>query len=180
MLIIQGSGLNIERGIEEAVTAMAQIPRAVLFLVGDGDVIPSIQKLVAQLQLQDQVRFIGRVPYNELLKYTAAADLGLALDKPLSLNYALALPNKVFDYIQAGTPIIASSLIEIETLIHEHNCGVVLPEVTPQMIAEEINALIDQPQRRSEYRKNCQQAALLENWDTDKQVLMDVVQRVFI
>jgi glycosyltransferase involved in cell wall biosynthesis len=180
MLIIQGSGLNIERGIEEAVMAMAQIPRAVLFLVGDGDAIPSIQKLVAQLQLQDQVRFIGRVPYNELLRYTAAADLGLALDKPLSLNYALALPNKVFDYIQAGTPIVASSLIEIETLIHKHNCGVVLPEVTPQMIAEKINALIDQPERRAEYKKNCQQAALLENWDTDKQVLMDVVQRVFV
>lgn len=180
MLIIQGSGLNVERGIEEAVLAMTQIPRAVLFLVGDGDVIPNIQKLVAQLQLQDQVRFIGRVPYNELLRYTAAADLGLALDKPLSLNYALALPNKVFDYIQAGTPIVASSLVEIETLIHKHNCGVVLPEVTPQMIAEKINALIDQPERRAEYTKNCQQAAQLENWDTDKQVLMAVVQRVFV
>ncbi|MEY4804333.1 MAG: hypothetical protein RL331_852 [Bacteroidota bacterium] len=180
MLIIQGSGLNVERGIEEAVLAMTQIPRAVLFLVGDGDVIPSIQKLVAQLQLQDQVRFIGRVPYNELLRYTAAADLGLALDKPLSLNYALALPNKVFDYIQAGTPIVASSLVEIETLIHKYNCGVVLPEVTPQMIAEKINALIDQPEHRAEYRKNCQQAAQIENWDTDKQVLMAVVQRVFV
>lgn len=180
MLIIQGSGLNVERGIEEAVMAMTQIPRAVLFLVGDGDVIPGIQKLVSQLQLQDQVRFIGRVPYNELLKYTAAADLGLALDKPHSLNYALALPNKVFDYIQAGTPIVASSLIEIEKLIHKHNCGVVLTEVTPQMIAEKINALIDQPEQRAEYKKNCQLAAQLENWDADKQILMEVVERVFI
>jgi glycosyltransferase involved in cell wall biosynthesis len=180
MLIIQGSGLNVQRGIEEAVQAMVHIPRAVLFLVGDGDVIPSIQKLVEQLQLQDQVRFIGRVPYNELLKYTAAADLGLALDKPLSLNYALALPNKVFDYIQVGTPIVASSLIEIEKLIHKHNCGVVLKEVTPQMLAETINVLIDQPERRAEYKKNCQLAAQLENWDTDKQILIDVVERVFI
>lgn len=180
MLIIQGSGLNVQRGIEEAVMAMAQIPRAVLFLVGDGDVILSVQKLVAQLQLQEQVRFVGRVPYNELLKYTAAADLGLALDKPLSLNYALALPNKVFDYIQAGTPIIASSLVEIEALIHRHDCGVILPEVTPQQIAEKINALIDQPERRAAYKKNCQLAAQTENWDSDKQVLMALVQRVFI
>lgn len=180
MLIIQGSGLNIERGIEEAVMAMVQIPRAVLFLVGDGDVIPRIRKLVAQFQLQNQVRFIGRVPYHELLRYTAAADFGLALDKPLSLNYALALPNKVFDYIQAGTPLVASPLVEIEALIRKHDCGIILPEVTPAIIAEKINALIDQPERRAEYKKNCEHAAQLENWDTDKQVLIDVVQRVFI
>ena len=180
MLIIQGSGLNVERGIEEAVTAMAQLPRAVLFLVGDGDVIPSIKTLVSELQLQEQVRFIGRVPYQELMKYTAAADIGLALDKPLSLNYALALPNKVFDYMQASTPIVASSLIEIATLVNKHNCGVILSEVTPQMIAEQINALIDNPERLAQYKMNCQKAAEVENWDADKQVLMDVVQRVFI
>ena len=180
MLIIQGSGLNVQRGIEEAVMAMALIPRAVLFLVGDGDVIAHVKKLVVQLQLQEQIRFIGRVPYNELLKYTAAADLGLALDKPLSLNYALALPNKVFDYIQAGTPIVASALIEIETLINRHNCGVILPEVTPQVIAQKINDLIEHPERIAAYKNNCLKAAQVENWETDKQVLMEVVRRVFV
>ena len=180
MLIIQGSGLNVERGIEEAVTAMAQIPRAILFLVGDGDVIPSIKTLVSELQLQEQVRFIGRVPYQELMKYTAAADIGLALDKPLSLNYALALPNKVFDYMQASTPIVASSLIDIATLVIKHNCGVILSEVTPAQIAEQINALIDDPERLTQYKMNSQKAAEVENWDADKQVLMDVVQRVFV
>ena len=180
MLIIQGSGLNVQRGIEEAVMAMPLIPSAVLFLVGDGDVIAHVKKLVIQLQLQEQVRFVGRVPYNELLKYTAAADLGLALDKPLSLNYALALPNKVFDYIQAGTPIVASALIEIETLINRHNCGVILPEVTPELIAEKINELIAKPERIAEYKTNCLKAAQFENWETEKQVLMEVVQRVFI
>lgn len=180
MLIIQGSGLNVERGIEEAVMAMPFIPRAVLFLVGDGDVMPKVKELVAQMQLQDQVRLVGRVPYHELLKYTAAADLGLALDKPLSLNYALALPNKVFDYIQAGTPIVASSLIEIESLVNKHKCGVILPDVTPEIIAEKINALIDHPECIAEYKTNCQKAAKFENWDTDKQVLIELVQRVFV
>ena len=180
MLIIQGSGLNVERGIEEAVMAMPLIPRAVLFLVGDGDVMPKVKELVVQMQLQEQVRLIGRVPYHELLKYTAAADLGLALDKPLSLNYALALPNKVFDYIQAGTPIVTSSLIEIEMLVNKHNCGVILPDVTPEIIAEKINALIEHPERIAEYKSNCQKAAKLENWDTDKQVLIELVRRVFV
>jgi glycosyltransferase involved in cell wall biosynthesis len=114
------------------------------------------------------------------MKYTAAADLGLALDKPLSLNYALALPNKVFDYIQAGTPIVASSLVEIETLINRHYCGVILPEVTPELIAQKINELIANPERIAEYKTNCLKAAQFENWETEKQVLMEVVQRVFI
>jgi glycosyltransferase involved in cell wall biosynthesis len=180
MLIIQGSGLNVQRGVEEAVMAMALIPNAVLFLVGDGDVMPSIKAMVKQMQLQDRVRLIGRVPYQELLKYTAAADLGLALDKPLSLNYALALPNKVFDYIQAGTPIIASSLIEIETLVNKHNCGIIIPEVTPQQIAESIHTLIEDPKRLAAYKSNCQKAAETEHWDADKQVLIELVRRVFV
>ncbi|MEN9968860.1 MAG: hypothetical protein RIR94_1044 [Bacteroidota bacterium] len=180
MLIIQGSGLNVQRGVEEAVMAMALIPNAVLFLVGDGDVMPSIKAMVKQMQLQDRVRLIGRVPYQELLKYTAAADLGLALDKPVSLNYALALPNKVFDYIQAGTPIIASSLIEIETLVNKHNCGIIIPEVTPQQIAESIHTLIEDPKRLAAYKSNCQKAAETEHWDADKQVLIELVRRVFV
>jgi glycosyltransferase involved in cell wall biosynthesis len=180
MLIIQGSGLNVERGIEESVMAMQQISDAVLFLVGDGDVIPAVKKMVSELQLESKVRFVGRIPYHELLRYTAAADLGLALDKPLSLNYALALPNKVFDYIQAGTPILAGPLIEISRLVKTHDCGLILGEVSSFEIARAINKLLNDPQRLTLFSENCKKAAKVEHWGVDKEILAQVVQRVFI
>ena len=180
MLIIQGSGLNVQRGIEEAVLAMASISNAVLFLVGDGDVIPEVKKLVVVHSLQDKVRFVPRLPYPELMRYTAAADLGLALDKPLSLNYQLALPNKVFDYIQANTPIVSSPLIEIERLIQKHDCGEIIATVSPEAIATCINALLANPQRLQQLKVNCHQAAEIEHWDMDKDVLTELALRVFV
>ena len=180
MLIIQGSGLNVQRGIEEAVMAMAQIDNAILFLVGDGDVIPNVKKLVAQNALQDKVRFVSRLPYQELMRYTAAADLGLALDKPLSLNYQLALPNKVFDYIQGQTPILASPLIEIKNLIETYDCGEILETVSPECIANSINQLFDNPERLAQLKKNCATAAQREHWDKDQETLKQVIRRVFV
>ena len=180
MLIIQGSGLNVQRGIEEAVMAMAQIDNAILFLVGDGDVIPNVKKLVAQNALQDKVRFVSRLPYQELMRYTAAADLGLALDKPLSLNYQLALPNKVFDYIQGQTPILASPLIEIKQLIEKYDCGEILETVSPECIAKSINQLFDNPERLAQLKKNCVTAAQREHWDKDQETLKQVIRRVFV
>jgi glycosyltransferase involved in cell wall biosynthesis len=180
MLIIQGSGLNVQRGIEESVMAMAQIDNAILFLVGDGDVIPNVKKLVAQNALQDKVRFVSRLPYQELMRYTAAADLGLALDKPLSLNYQLALPNKVFDYIQGQTPILASPLIEIKQLIEKYDCGEILETVSPECIAKSINQLFDNPERLAQLKKNCVTAAQREHWDKYQETLKQVIRRVFV
>lgn len=180
MLIIQGSGLNVQRGIEEAVLAMASISNAVLFLVGDGDVIPEIKKLVTEYSLQAKVRFVPRLPYSELMRYTAAADLGLALDKPLSLNYQLALPNKVFDYIQAQTPIVSSRLVEIELLIQKHDCGEIIDIVSPEAIATCVNALLNNPQRLQQLNTNCKKAAEIEHWGVDKEVLTALALRVFV
>lgn len=179
MLIIQGSGLNVQRGIEEAVEAMAYIDNTVLFLVGDGDVIAAVKRLVEDKQLHHKVRFVGRLPYNKLLRYTAAADLGLALDKPLSLNYQLALPNKVFDYIQANTPIVSSELIEIKNLIQKYDCGEIISAVTPILIAQQINLLLADQTRLAQLKENCRRAAEFEHWGTDKKVLAEIVQRVF-
>lgn len=180
MLIIQGSGLNVQRGIEEAVLAMEWISNAVLFIVGDGDVLPAVKKMVQENKLTAKVRFIARLPYTELLRYTAAADLGLALDKPLSLNYQLALPNKVFDYIQAGTPILASELIEIKTLILKYDIGKVIIEVKPEKIAEAINALLSDAERLRQLKLNCLNAAEIEHWENDRQVLEAAIRRIFV
>jgi len=180
MLIIQGSGLNVQRGIEEAVLAMAQIDNAILYLIGDGDVIPEVKKLVEQHALQNKVRFVPRLPYHELMRYTAAADLGLALDKPLSLNYELALPNKVFDYIQAGTPILTSPLIEIQNIIEQYDCGEILELVNPACIAKSVMELINNPVRLAQLKKNCLVAAQQEHWEKDQEILAQVVRRVFI
>lgn len=180
MLIIQGSGLNIHRGIEEAVMAMEHIENAVLFLVGDGDVIPKAKEIVDNLKLNSKVRFVGRMPYTELMRYTASADLGLALDKPTSLNYKLALPNKVFDYIQASVPIVSGPLIEIERIIEKYECGIVIEKIEIELLAKQLKTLLLDGRRLGQLKNNCQKAAQIENWDEEQKILAAAIRRVFI
>jgi glycosyltransferase involved in cell wall biosynthesis len=179
IVIIQGSGMNKDRGIEEAISAMQFVPNAILILVGGGDVIESAKKLVDNLKLNDKVLFFGKRPYLELMSFTHHADIGLAVDKAITKNYELALPNKLFDYIHASTPIICSSLPEIVHIVKKYNVGMVIESTTPQAISEAINKLLGNEDALLEMKKNCIQAAKAENWENEKKKLERVIFESF-
>jgi glycosyltransferase involved in cell wall biosynthesis len=179
LIIIQGSGLNVERGIEEAVTAMKQLENATLMLVGDGDVMPAVKELIKTNQLQEKVKIYGRRPYEEMMQFTMHADLGLTLDKPLSKNYEFSLPNKVFDYMHAGTPILASKLVEIERVITKHHVGSILTDVSPVEIAAAINELKSQPELIMQLKEACRKASEIENWENERLKLELLIRNVF-
>ena len=88
-----------------------------MLIIGDGDVIKSLKKKVVTLNLNDSVLFKGRMPYLEMMQYTKHAQLGITLDKDTNINYKFSLPNKLFDYIQVGIPILASKIEEVEKVI---------------------------------------------------------------
>ena len=121
--INQGSGMNVDRGLEEAVEAVSQMEGWLLLLVGSGDAIPALQTLVQQKGWEDKVKFVGRVPYAQLLQYTSAADVGLSLDKDTNINYRYSLPNKLFDYIHCNTPVVTSKVVEVKRIVEEFGVG---------------------------------------------------------
>ena len=175
-VIIQGSGLNVDRGIEEAILAMKELENIQLLLVGNGDLIPSAKILVQEAGLTDKVLFFDKRPYKELMQFTLLADCGLALDKPTNLNYEYALPNKVFDYIQANTPIICGNLKEIKSLVAKYNIGISLEETTPKLIADAIRTLQNDPTQLNLYKENCKNAAQIEHWENEKVVLETLIK----
>ena len=175
ILIIQGSGLNKDRGIEEAVSSMQYCTDCVLLLVGDGDVIPKAKKMVAEQKMESKVRFIPRRPYKELMKITRLADLGLLLDKNTSLNQGLALPNKLFDYIHAGIPILSAELTEITKIIKQYEVGIFLSEIEPKIICETILKYKSNIALQKQHRINCRNAAEQENWQIEQQKLINVI-----
>ncbi len=168
LIIVQGSGLNFDRGIEEAILAMQFIDNAILLIVGDGDVIPNAKELVKTHQLETKVLFFGKRPYKDLMQFTRYASIGLALDKPKSLNYRFALPNKLFDYIQANTAVICSNLIEIQKIVEKYEIGISIETISPEVIAVTINGLIENKGKLIAFQENCKQAAEEENWENEK------------
>ena len=167
ILIIQGAGININRGAEEALMAMKQLDSCCLLIVGAGDVVSRLKQKCKEEGLQDSVLFFDKMPYQKLMQYTYHSDLGLALDKPVCLNYKLALPNKVFDYLHAGTPILCTKLDEIEKLVLRYNIGFVIDELTINSLTEKINMILSNPEKLEEMKENCKQAAGAENWENE-------------
>ena len=178
ILILQGSGINVQRGGEEAVMAMADLPEAFLLIVGGGDAWPVLQQMIAKQHLQDRVRLLDRMPYVEMMRYTRNADLGLSLDKDTNLNYRFSLPNKLFDYFRAHIPVLATDLPEVAAIVRRYDAGIIIPRPDPQLIAQQVKELISDPQRRRTLRQNAIFAADSLDGDREKEALKAVFQRL--
>ncbi len=173
-IVLQGAGINIDRGAEEAVEAMQYVNDAVLMIVGSGDVITLLHQMVKKLNLSDKVIFVGKVPFEKLLQYTHHADLGLTLDKDTNINYKYSLPNKLFDYIHAGVPVLASGLVEIKNIIDQYKVGDCIQSHDPKHIADKINSILNNENQLQDWKKNCKIAAENLNWEKEEKLLTQV------
>lgn len=174
MIILQGNGINIDRGSEELVISMRYLDNVILYIIGSGDVFPNLKKLIKENQLSDKVKIIGRKPYNELMEYTKISDIGISLDKGTNDNYEYSLPNKVFDYIQAETPILASNRTVISKLIKENNIGLIIKTHKPKDIARSIKNMLNNTEQMSIWKENLQKASLIYNWENESKKLLEI------
>ena len=175
IIILQGAGINIQRGAEEAVLAMQYVENAVLLIAGSGDVLPILQQMVEKYHLQDKVIFKAKMPFTELRQYTLNADLGLAIDKDTNLNYHFSLPNKLFDYIHSGIPVLSSRLIELEQIIKKYDIGYFIDTHNPVHIAEQINTIFADTDKYNQTKNNTVTAKQELCWENEEQVLKSII-----
>lgn len=177
IILLQGAGINIDRGAEELVAAMELINDAILYIIGSGDVWPYLERMVKDKNLPGKVVMIKKIPKQLLFGYTANADLGISIDKNTNLNYYYSLPNKIFDYLNCGVPILASRLPEIENIIQKYKVGTFIESHDPKHIAEVINNLFN-GNELNEFKMNASKAAAELNWNVEKQNYLDIIKLI--
>ena len=180
LVIIQGTGINIEKGAEELIEAINILSGVALLIIGSGDVLPQLNKRVRELKLENQVKFIPQVPWEILMRYTKSADIGMCIEKDTNLNYRFSLPNKLFDYISAGIPVIASNLPETGKIIEENKCGRIINQVTPEDISSAISELRNNPVLLSELKRNAVSASEKLNWETESEKIKEFYNKILI
>jgi glycosyltransferase involved in cell wall biosynthesis len=172
-LILQGAYLDVDRGVKQAVAALAAHEFWYLVVVGAG-----VEWEWAQTQVgsfNGRLIVLPKMPFEELRGLTAAADVGLSLDQGLHGNYFMSLPNKLFDYIHAGVPVVASAMPEVARVVHEWRIGQVVDDATPEGIGEAVTRVLEVP--KSEWRTRCRDAAAVLHWGNEEPLILQALDR---
>ena len=179
IIIYQGS-LNIGRGIEQVINAMKFIDNTIFLIIGDGDIAKKLVHLTKQKGLEKKIIFLGKIPFDKLNDYTGLADIGISLEQNLGLNYYYSLPNKIFDYINAGVPILASDLPEIANIVKKYEIGEIIKDFSPDIIADAINSMLNDEHKISEWGKKLKYAAEELCWEKEEIKLIDFYNKIKI
>ena len=176
-ILYQGS-LNIGRGLEQMIDAMEFIDNAKLIIIGDGDITNQLKERIQSKKLENKIELIGRIPFEDLMIETSKADLGIALEENIGLNYYYALPNKLFDYIQAGVPVLVSPFPEMQKIVKKYDIGTVYDHKTPQALADKINEILDLENRYQKWKDNTRKAAQELCWENEEKIIIDIYSKL--
>lgn len=170
LLLYQGM-LHPHRGLEELILALTHAPQWKLWILGDGPRREYLEALVRQQRLEERVRFFGLVPFEVVSGYTEKATLGVSGEVPRSLNHRYALPNKVFDYLQQGIPVLVGEAPLLQALVRHYRCGYVVESWQPKEIAYALEHIQASPRAYERWVQAARAAAKELHWERQEPCL---------
>lgn len=175
ILLFQG-GLSKGRHLETLVHAMKYINNQCIDLVilGDGQVRKALDRLALSLGIKHRVYFHPAVPQHQLLEYTQSADAGIIPYQATCLNNLYCTPNKLFEFIAAGIPILGSDLPEINHIVLKHQLGLTGKMGGPNEFAYLIDEVFRNEEQLEEWRKNSLIAQQEFSWRNEEQKLLQI------
>lgn len=185
--IVLYQGLLIaDRGIEQAMDAILEVPGAVLVLMGFGNQNGSQADLEAYRAKAARAPYAGRVflapavPPQELLTWTASADVSIMLFQPTSENHDQVTPQKLWEAMAAGTPVLASDLSGFRTIVTQTGCGRLVDPTDPVAVARVLREMLALGPEGLRHMGDQGLAAAHEtyNWERQFEVLDGVYARI--
>ncbi|MDA9897955.1 glycosyltransferase [Flavobacteriales bacterium] len=167
-LIYQG-GMNPGRGLELLIQSMSFLSDFKLKIIGDGDGLKALKILTKNEGVSNRVSFLGRLPFEALKAHTEQASIGVLFEEAKGLSFEYSLPNKLFDYIHAGTAVLASPLVEVKRIIENNTVGDLLSSREPEMVAKQI---VEMHEKINSFEFTKAKKEL--NWQKEEQVLKGI------
>lgn len=179
MVLYQG-GFSKERGIEQLVEAIHQVPDAVLVCMGYGELEPQLRGWEADPAHAGKLFVLPAVPPTELLAWVASADVVGALFQPTTINHRLSTPNKFLEAMAAGVPSVVPDDPGMGPIAAETGCGIAVDPTDIGAIATAIRTIVDAPPgERAAWRARALAAAHdTYNWETQVRTLLDEYTRL--
>ncbi len=165
--------LNEGRGLKILLEAFNYLDEYYkLIILGNGPIQAELFNYVVVNRLEHRIKFLNLVPLNIVHSYTCGADLGINLLEDYNLSKSLASPNKLFEYIQAEIPVIASLSIENRKILDNYSIGL-LTLNDPIKVAESIKKV--SLEDKSIYSEPLIQAKKYFNWENQEKIFNQIL-----
>ena len=164
-----------DRGLEQLIEALVEVEDAHLVVLGVGPRAPALAELAGRLGVGGRVHLVPPVPSDDVVDYTASATIGVAPIVPTTLNNAYSLPNKLFQYMAAGVPVLASRLPQLTEIVEASEAGVTVNTRDVPALAAALRSLLADAPRLDEMGHNARRAVEERyNWSISARALLRV------
>ena len=172
-----------DRQLDRLVHAAAFLEENIVIVLmgkGIGSASSELEALAHKEGVADRVKILPAVPYEELLEWTASADIGLIVYAPdQSLNIKMCLPNKLFEYLMVGLPVLSTPLDAVTDVLHSYNVGRIVPSLNPEDIGAAINEMVADRDTLASMRRNALEAAQHDLcWEKESHQLLRLYQDI--
>lgn len=179
-VVLYQGGLMTGRGIEQTMEAILEVPGAVLCLLGFGRLRERFAQESATPPFAGRVMLLEPVAPDELLAWTASADVSVMAIQPTSMNHRYTTPQKLFESIAAGVPVVASDLPGMADIVRSSGIGLVCDPTSPPAIAAAIRQILSAPAAdRDRLRDHVSGVAHEQyNWETQVDTLLGLYREL--
>jgi len=173
ILFIYQGGLAAGRGIEHLLEIFSKVnkDRHIVFM-GYGLLSTKTQEYA---EINHNIHYLPAVPPEDVLAHTTTADIGIYLMENICLNHYYSLPNKLFEYILAGLPVIINDLPDQRSIIEQFNCGWIAAESDKEIIGFINNIDFEEISKKKEGSRYAQNNL---SWENEANVLLEEYNRI--
>lgn len=171
-VILYQGGFAPHRGLETLVRSAHGLEHGRILLMGWGQLEEELRMLIAGEGLRHRVRIAPPVPPSEVVDRAATATVGVIPYEPVGLNNTYTTPNKLFDYMAAGLPIVASRLPELTRFVEQDGTGLTFTPGDPLSLAHTLNEILANPDRMRQMRERARAAARQYTWERESRKLL--------
>lgn len=177
--VIYTGGITPDRGLSVVIEAMphiiSEIKDFLFVIVGSGFEMENLKRQIETMGLEGNVMWVGWVQHDQLYKYIKASKIGI-IPHFVTDHINTTIPNKIYDYMACGLPIIASDALPMKRILSEERCGKTFQTGNAKSLAEAIISIHHDPDTLGE----CGKVAIWEkyNWEKDAKAMIDVVNSI--
>jgi glycosyltransferase involved in cell wall biosynthesis len=162
-------------GLDVAIQALAALPGSILAVAGEGEVRAGLESRAHEIGVADQVIWVGQLPHHLIPGFLAALDVAI-LPYPARVDFSFS-PLKLFEYLAAGVPVVASDLGQIRRVLEDGRWGVLVRPSDPLALADGVRTVLEDPTGAGKVAARARRLAFQEHtWEQRARALTELLE----